>query len=1806
KMESSSANETKLLLQQSKLDLKEAANQKAELENKLSASEDAIEELKDMVDRLEEDLAAASEARSAALEETSALKADLEKAQEEKEVTKQMLEEAKMESSSANETKLLLQQSKLDLKEAANQKAELENKLSASEDAIEELKDMVDRLEEDLAAASEARSAALEETSALKADLENAQEVKESKSEVFGLLESALRDSDLIEKTLPSLNIAADDFDDSSEEFTSTDGDEASTPHPENSSEMQHVLYDPSRDFRQKIARLEKALEDSLAAQMDLEDQYDLLEGEKLFIEEKNYCLKVAVDKLKNKLEEETVAKEAAMEEQALLQRHQDLAVFPMEGSANKQTVSYPSSEDSEKIERMEKALEDSVAAHMVLEDQFDALEEEKLSIEESNDELKDAVESLKNLLVEETSAKEAAIKENALLQSSLESVVLEMEGSANQQPVSEPSSEVLQKIERMEKALEDSVAAHMDLEDQFDALEDEKSSIEESNIKLKVAIDDLMNHLVVETAAKEAAMKEQSQLHSHLESSLEGAETMKQELEQMTTDMEEELQEVQSELRRSKASGAALEEQLLAAEKELQVTQTMLKDTETKTVQLQQQFISLAEQNASTEGKNSKLKEILDDLEKQVVEESEARKLAKEETIKVQTQLQNANRALDEAIDEKRTIERHAEINWDKMQTKTQEAQSALGSAKALKEQYTALEQEKAKIDTNNATLTCLVDELRQQLAQEDSATKRMLNEISELKASLEAALGETQAIKQQLEGPIDVQAQLQEDVTESMQQMEEEQTEIELVGRNDEAHTSDQAEIDRLKNDLDAAHGLIAEQSSQIEGYSKIEDQTTNVVELKEQLTLLSDAKDTALSEIAALKDSLENAEVKESNLLDELSELKRKVGQLTFDLQEKEASLRVKGNQVHSQLSANDGQLESTSLSAMFASLQSERESAVEAKRLMKQNMVHADERVHAANQQTALVKNELGQLQLRILDIEAKRKDSTTVLEKSEAFATACLQKQAMLEKEIGNLQNRHAFKLHLLSHDLEQVQSELENERGENSKFAEKIGNPASDMKAKIELLQLQLKMKESTLKRREDEISDLQSLLKENMSTSEWSLVAVEALDSSSRMTLGKGASSVGKIYRSKYYSMPSPVRSGDLNAKIELVQSQLKIKESTLKKKQDEINCLQDLLKEKESIIKNYPGDAAQDHGHKVEELERELKESQSKIETIAGSKLELEKAVASLKQHAIDGDSAPVKRDRSGQDHGVFSFGFLEKSKMEINQPHQNTTTTTSDTSGTNPRFSQQHLAHDLFDEIGMLRMQLSDMMEQTESLASDLDEKDIALKHTNMQMQRLQDDNKRLRMAVEAIGDMTPGETMESHSTEVPAISMSKKLHSAQQKIAANKLLITSLQEEIDLEKHRCKELEVLVSEKDSDSSACVLESHSSSTGEKSESIIIEDFQGWQLAQSKPRHFDPLDKGEAKTTIGNEKLVSPEIHLDGKIVELRHSTCKKDEIIEMLRSKQREQEALISLLNKALNEKDAKITRLERLLAEKHSNVHIVKELEENELTIDSLVLIRSEKDTEIKKLKGKLDHLENKLKDFDETKYQLRHRTEEIAEKETKIHQLKAELEDESKRVKDILDDRQEQLERVREEKMHLRLDLQDHSRKFKIKLKEKEELIKSIHSEATEQGLLIDSLDTSLMEANKRLQQLESDYKQQTAESTSLAMKLEQVAQEKATLIEDHKEKDVLIRMLNEARLDGEKVIEELTKPKQETNRQKILRRYKQMQAEEGVSSLDTYMEPFVLDLQQAQTEYQLARKNLRLAKARERLIRPRV
>mmetsp|Transcript_13100 Transcript_13100/g.31014 ORF Transcript_13100/g.31014 Transcript_13100/m.31014 type:complete len:87 (+) Transcript_13100:335-595(+) len=85
-------------------------------------------------------------------------------------------------------------------------------------------------------------------------------------------------------------------------------------------------------------------------------------------------------------------------------------------------------------------------------------------------------------------------------------------------------------------------------------------------------------------------------------------------------------------------------------------------------------------------------------------------------------------------------------------------------------------------------------------------------------------------------------------------------------------------------------------------------------------------------------------------------------------------------------------------------------------------------------------------------------------------------------------------------------------------------------------------------------------------------------------------------------------------------------------------------------------------------------------------------------------------------------------------------------------------------------------------------------------------------------------------------------------------------------------------------------------------------------------------------------------------------------------------------------------------------------------------------------------------------------------------------------------------------------------------------------------------------------------------------------------------------------------MLNDSSLEDQRINAELTKPKPETNRQKVLRRYHKLQAADddgGVSGAQACMDPFVLEIHQAQVQYEKVRKNLRLAEARERLIRPR-
>jgi len=868
------------------------------------------------------------------------------------------------------------------------------------------------------------------------------------------------------------------------------------------------------------------------------------------------------------------------------------------------------------------------------------------------------------------------------------------------------------------------------------------------------------------------------------------------------------------------------------------------------------------------------------------------------------------------------------------------------------------------------------------------------------------------------------------------------------------------------------------------------------------------------------------------------------------------------------------------------------------------------------------------------------------------EASQRFNTTIMAEESADEK-IGRLKKK-------MESELEEKEEELSFAQGRISALEIQLNEMKASAKANLDVALSQLKIKDSALRRKDEEITKLRKLLQEQGSLEGTVIPApIEGIeqnrDITSELDIGNNASrptslatavssndtkdtddsprhaalsisspsAPGGTPSSKRHSMPSSADTTvlvELKTRIELVESQLKMKESTLKQKENQFLALQETLREKESIIKNSLGDTDRDYVHKAAELERELKETQIKIKTLEVSNNELKNREADLQKAAIIGNLEDVKGSKTNEKHGVEVAkpakrheikGVEQKIKGENDAK-------TMDLATSDLTVSVQH---DMSEEIGFLQMQLKDMMEQTESLANDVEQKDVALKHAEMHLMRLRRDNVRLRSAVETIGNTTKQELLDVGQEEDSVDFLNWKLRSAQKELAANKLLVESMRDELNSEKNHREELEVLVSEQDSDSDAHLSSSRSSSASTKSESIVIDDFQGGQIpsripiVRSKTREVgvikDSSEEGEAEKRSKFEPkegkgLAGGEPCLDFEITELQHATQKKEEVIEMLRTKLREQEELISLLNKTLSEKDVKIKRLEMLLGEVHGNVTISEELEENELTIDSLVMIRNDNQKEIGKLKQKIRDLEGKLVEFEEFKYQLRRRTEEIAEQKTKIETLKAELEDESKRVRELMDDQKKHFDHARVEKLHLKLDAEDQSRKFETKLREKEEFIKSIHFEAAERGLLVESLDASLQDTNKRLKQMESEIWDQAETISSLTKKLQQAESDKSSWIQERKERDDLIRMLNKVRLDGEKTIAELTKPKPETNRQKVLRRYKQMQAEERrVSGLESYMEPFVLDLQEAQVEFERARKNLRLAQARERLVRPR-
>lgn len=151
----------------------------------------------------------------------------------------------------------------------------------------------------------------------------------------------------------------------------------------------------------------------------------------------------------------------------------------------------------------------------------------------------------------------------------------------------------------------------------------------------------------------------------------------------------------------------------------------------------------------------------------------------------------------------------------------------------------------------------------------------------------------------------------------------------------------------------------------------------------------------------------------------------------------------------------------------------------------------------------------------------------------------------------------------------------------------------------------------------------------------------------------------------------------------------------------------------------------------------------------------------------------------------------------------------------------------------------------------------------------------------------------------------------------------------------------------------------------------------------------------------------------------------------------------------------------------------------------------------------------------------------------------------------------------------------------------------------------MHSEAAKQDRFIESLNKSLSQLRKQLRETEVKLAQQASEMKDYETKLETIQKEKLQMKEEQAANDELIKTLDEARRKSVKEIQELKKPKPESNRRKAFRRYQNLKQDEFISGLDGYMEPFVLNVSQAQAQYDMARKNLRMATARERLVRPR-
>lgn len=130
---------------------------------------------------------------------------------------------------------------------------------------------------------------------------------------------------------------------------------------------------------------------------------------------------------------------------------------------------------------------------------------------------------------------------------------------------------------------------------------------------------------------------------------------------------------------------------------------------------------------------------------------------------------------------------------------------------------------------------------------------------------------------------------------------------------------------------------------------------------------------------------------------------------------------------------------------------------------------------------------------------------------------------------------------------------------------------------------------------------------------------------------------------------------------------------------------------------------------------------------------------------------------------------------------------------------------------------------------------------------------------------------------------------------------------------------------------------------------------------------------------------------------------------------------------------------------------------------------------------------------------------------------------------------------------------------------------------------------------LQSLKELMEKSDKTIDALKTQLKIASDEADNYEMKLRDVDEILA-------KKDAQIKNLDHARKQSRKTIHTLRLPVEPTSKRN--HRYRGSNQNDSMSGFDNYMEPFVSDVSKAQAQFDKAKKNLRLAIARERLVRP--